>query len=154
MEITAYKGDRNSRTELSFWYNKSQNTVFFPLLRPFGGHQLTVSKRIFNYRLSRGRRYIECAFRILSNKWRIFHRAINLNPDFATDIVKACVILHNFVLERDGYNTDESLSITGLQDIRRTDCVRGGVSANNVRKMMMDYFMTPIGSVKWQYSKI
>ncbi|KAF0717933.1 protein ALP1-like [Aphis craccivora] len=53
------------------------------LLKPYGGHSLTIKKRIFNYRLSRARRYVECTFGILSNKWRIFHRAINLDPDFA-----------------------------------------------------------------------
>ena len=124
------------------------------LLRPFAGHQLTVAKRIFNYRLSRARRYVECSFGIMSNKWRIFRKAINLDPDFAIDIVKSCVVLHNFVLERDGYNTEDTLSITGLQSITRSEYVSGGLSANNVRKIMMDYFLTPIGSIKWQFSKI
>lgn len=124
------------------------------LLRPFGGHQLTIAKRVFNYRLSRARRFVECSFGILSNKWRIFHKAINLKPDFATDIVKSCVVLHNFVLERDGYQTEDALTIVGLQSMSRSECVRGGIPANNVRKIMMDYFLTPIGSVKWQLSKI
>lgn len=38
------------------------------LLRPYGGNSLSVTKRIFNYRLSRARRYVECVFGILSNK--------------------------------------------------------------------------------------
>lgn len=50
------------------------------LLRPYAGTQLTVQKRVFNYRLSRARRYIECDFGILSNKWRIFHRPLNVQP--------------------------------------------------------------------------
>lgn len=97
---------------------------------------------------------MECTFGILSNKWRIFHRAMNVKPDFATEIVKACIILHNFVIVRDGYNTEDALTVTGFEDIPASENVRGGLSANNVRKMMTDYFSTTIGSVKLQYSKI
>ena len=56
-------------------------------------------KRVYNYRLCRTRRYVECAFGILSNKRRIFQRPLNVSPDFAADIVKACVVLYNFVPE-------------------------------------------------------
>ncbi|GFN81019.1 protein alp1-like [Plakobranchus ocellatus] len=70
------------------------------LLRPYGGKYLSPMKRIFNYRLFRARRYVECAYGILSNKWRIFHRPMNVSVEFATDIVKACCILHTFVRQR------------------------------------------------------
>nr|CAH7767053.1 unnamed protein product [Callosobruchus chinensis] len=46
------------------------------LMRAYPGSNLTVPKRIFNYRLCRARRYVECSFGILSNKWRIFHRPL------------------------------------------------------------------------------
>lgn len=124
------------------------------LLRPYGGHNLTTKKRIFNYRLSRARRYIECSFGILSNKWRIFHRPINLQPDFAADIIKACVVLHNFVRDRDGYEVEDTMTITGLVDLPAEETVRGGISANNVRNTLADYFVNPVGSVEWQLSKI
>lgn len=97
---------------------------------------------------------MECSFGILTNKWRIFHRAINLKPDFAVDIVKACVVLHNFVVKEEGYNHEDTLSVIGLENMPRSEIVRGGISANNVRKIITDYFMTPEGSVKWQLSKI
>lgn len=121
------------------------------LLRPYGGSNLTTKKRIFNYRLCRARRYVECTFGILSNKWRIFHRPINVNPDFAVDIVKACVVLHNFVRDRDGYETEDTITITGLEDL---PTVRGGLTANNVRNELADYFLTDVGAVKWQMSKV
>ena len=76
-----------------------------------------------------------------------FPLSINLDSDFAIVIVKSCVVLHNFVLQRDGYNTKDTLSITGLQSItRRNECVRGRFSTNNVRKIMMEYFLTSTGS--------
>ena len=66
------------------------------ILRPYGGFNLSVKKRMYNYRLCRARSYVECAFVILSNKWRIFQRTLNVSPDFTVDIVKACVVLSFF----------------------------------------------------------
>lgn len=60
------------------------------LLRPYGGRNLTHQKRVFSYRLLRARRNVECAFGILSNKWRIFHRPINVNIYLAVDIAQLC----------------------------------------------------------------
>ena len=95
------------------------------LLRPFGETHLTPEKRIFNYRLCRARRYVECAFGILSNKWRIFHRPLNVEPDFDVDIIKACTVLHNFVRERDGFLVEDITTITGLEDLPREHAIRG-----------------------------
>lgn len=124
------------------------------LLRPYGGSNLTLNKRIFNYRLSRARRCVECAFGILSNKWRIFHRPINVDPDFAVDIVKACVVLHNFVRDRDGFMIEDTTTVTGLEDLQGEQSVRGGLSANNVRNILSAYFVSNVGAVPWQMSKI
>lgn len=81
------------------------------IMRPYGGKNLTVTKNVFKYRLSRARRYIECTFGILSNKWRIFHQPLNLKLHLAQNIIKACCILHNFVRIRDGYRYDDTLSV-------------------------------------------
>lgn len=124
------------------------------LLRPYGGKQLTTEQRIFNYRLSRARRYVECSFGILTNKWRIFHRAINLDIGFVVDIVKACVVLHNFVRDRDGISREDKTVVTGFEDLQPGDSVRGGLEANNIRKVFTDYFQTENGAVPWQMSKI
>lgn len=80
------------------------------MLRSYSGHNLSQKQRVFNYRLCRARRYVECAFGIMSNKWRIFHRPIDVSPKFAKNIVKACVILHNIVRKRDGYRIDDIIS--------------------------------------------
>ncbi|XP_050535066.1 uncharacterized protein LOC126902086 [Daktulosphaira vitifoliae] len=124
------------------------------LLRPFGGSQLSEKKRIFNYRLSRVRRFVECTFGILSNKWRIFHRPINLEPDFAVTIVKACVILHNFVRDRNGYQVEDTEVIIGLEEVQREHETRGGLPANNIRNVLSDYFASNAGALEWQMLKI
>ncbi|KAJ8877495.1 hypothetical protein PR048_021950 [Dryococelus australis] len=74
------------------------------VMLPFSGKTLTYKKIIFNYRLSRARRYIECTFGILASKWRIFHGPLNVYNDFVEEIVKACCVLHNYVEIRDGYS--------------------------------------------------
>lgn len=118
------------------------------LLRPYPKAGLNNSRRVFNYRLSRARRYVECAFGILSNKWRVFHTPIHLNPDFATNITKAGCILHNFIRVRDGYTFQDTLSCD-LEDynITRTGCTLNG---RDVREQFKDYFMSPVGRIPWQ----
>ncbi|KAJ8889199.1 hypothetical protein PR048_008696 [Dryococelus australis] len=115
------------------------------LLRPFGGTHLPIEKIIFNYRLCRARRYVECGFGILRNKWRIFHRPINVQPDFAVDIVKACILLHNFVRDRDGFVIEDTTTITDLEDVPQETVVRGGLTPNNIINILCTYFVSALG---------
>jgi len=96
------------------------------ILRPYGGSNLSVKKRAYKYRLCRARSYVKCAFGILSNKWRIFQRPLNVSPDFAVVIVKDCVVLHSFVRERDCYKFEDTLTVTGFEDAPDRQSVRGG----------------------------
>lgn len=124
------------------------------VLRPYGGKMLSYEKKIFNYRLSRARRYVECSFGILSNKWRIFHRAINVNVDFIVDIIKACCVLHNFVRERDGHRLEDTLTVEGFENVSNMDERRRNVSAVRNRNILANYFTSDAGKVVWQDSKI
>lgn len=68
-------------------------------MRPYGGTHIDNKKKIFKYRLSRVRRFVECAFGILTNKWRILHRPLDVHPETAIEVVKVCIVLHSFVKE-------------------------------------------------------
>lgn len=122
------------------------------MLRPYSGKHLDFGKRIFNYRLSRARRCIECSFGILTNKWRIFHRPLNVSISFAEKIVKACCILHNFVRQRDGYNFHDTLNITGLENIEN---IHMPISRSvTTRDSLKDYFLSEEGAIPWQERRI
>lgn len=125
------------------------------LMRPYPAKSLTRKRRIFNYRLSRARGKIECSFGILSNKWRIFHRPMNVFEETATAIIKACCALHNFVRVRDGFKFEDTLTVTGLHDTENTEQeIRGRKSAYKYREAFADYFCSSVGSVSWQDTKI
>lgn len=51
------------------------------MMRPYARNDLNVTKKTYNYRHCRARRYVECTFGIFANKWRIFHKPINVNID-------------------------------------------------------------------------
>nr|CAI5845003.1 unnamed protein product [Callosobruchus analis] len=62
------------------------------LLKPYSRQRLGIEERIFNYRLSRARRCVECAFGILVAKWRCLKTELQIAPD-KVDIIVKCVCL-------------------------------------------------------------
>ena len=75
----------------------------------FYGSNLNVKKSVYNYRLCRAQSYKECAFGVMSNKWRYFKGPFNFSPDiavvrtvlfctvlFAREMVVICSFLGNF----------------------------------------------------------
>ncbi|KAJ8868503.1 hypothetical protein PR048_030031 [Dryococelus australis] len=118
-------------------------------LRPYCGRELDHMKC-----------FVECAFGIMSNKWRIFHRPLNVSTDLAVDIVKACCILQNFIHKDKGLSTtfvdtimDENSELSTLP---RSQAVRGSLGANAIRYRFANYFVSecgriPLVSQNWQF---
>ncbi|VVC38689.1 Harbinger transposase-derived nuclease domain, partial [Cinara cedri] len=97
------------------------------LLKLYSKTGLNNYEIIFNCRLS-PRRFVECAFGVLSNKWRVLHTSLLVEPDFSNDIIKACCILHKFIRKRDGYNFEgPAVQSQGIE----------------VRDYYSEYFMRP-----------
>uniref|UniRef100_A0A8C5PZ95 DDE Tnp4 domain-containing protein n=1 Tax=Leptobrachium leishanense TaxID=445787 RepID=A0A8C5PZ95_9ANUR len=124
------------------------------LLRPYSGTQLSEKKRVFNYRLSRARHCVECSFGILTNKWHIFHRPLNVNVNFAVDIVKCCCVLHNFVQDRDGYNLDDSFSSAAFEDFVNSTAMNVNRRNFRYRDTLAYYFVSESGQIPWQMGRI
>lgn len=121
------------------------------VMRPYTGTLLPHKKRIFNYRLCRARRYVECSFGIFTNKWRIFHRPINLDLKLTTNVIECCCILHNFVRSRDGFDFDDTLSMLGLRNMEHSRTTRrAGRPQNQRRDVLADYFVSDVGKLSWQ----
>ncbi|XP_029969512.1 protein ANTAGONIST OF LIKE HETEROCHROMATIN PROTEIN 1 isoform X2 [Salarias fasciatus] len=132
------------------------------LMKPFPFRQLDYEQRIFNYRLSRGRRVVENGFGILANRWRVFLSTIALHPDKVQKLILACVCLHNYLREV----RSETYTIPGLADTETTDhrlveglwrndglgamlplqigrCGNNPMAAKEVRDKLKTYFVTP-----------
>jgi len=61
------------------------------LMKPFARKDLPCEENVFNYRLSRASRCVECAFGILRAKWRLLNKAIETNVNKAERIVRLSV---------------------------------------------------------------
>lgn len=119
------------------------------LMRPYGGKHLTNNKRIFNYRLSRARRYIECSFGILANKWRIFHRPMDVRKELAIIIIKTCCVLHNYVRQKDGYRFQDTLEVPSELGTPPGPPSRASRSSASYRDLFADYFVNT-NPLEWQ----
>lgn len=71
------------------------------LMKPYSRKDLQGAEETFNYRLSRGRRVVECAFGILTSKWRLLLKEIEARPENADIIVKCVCLLHNIIIDKE-----------------------------------------------------
>lgn len=68
------------------------------MMKPYRRDLATGSPNtILNYRLSRARRIVENAFRLMALIFRVFRRPMMVKPDTVVDIVLTCIHLRNFL---------------------------------------------------------
>lgn len=132
-------------------------------LKPFSHKDLTPELRIFNYRISIARRFVENVFGILANRFCVYKTDINLNVDTIDKVVRATCVLHNFLRRKSnqyncsgaldvescdlGYSTDTQRDLQELQV--STNAGHQSNIAKRVRNTFVDYFNNE-GSVSWQ----
>ncbi|XP_075440410.1 uncharacterized protein LOC142485089 [Ascaphus truei] len=122
------------------------------LMKPYCRKGLTKEGEIFNYRLSRARRCVECAFGIMSAKWRILLKAIETLVPNAKSIVKCVSILHNVVIDLEGANEgvmNDSTAVLPTSFRRNKANSAPGKIAKCIRDTFRDYFNAE-GAVPWQ----
>ncbi|CAN0858335.1 Putative nuclease HARBI1 [Linum grandiflorum] len=85
-------------TELprGFWYHLDSNGTIL-----VSGEHLdqTHPHKYYNMKHSSARNVIERTFRVLKKKWAILRDTTWFSPDLVAQIVNACCLLHNFILQ-------------------------------------------------------
>lgn len=147
------------------------------MLKPYPGRLYDDrNSRIFNYRLSRARRFVENAFGIVVSRWRVLRGRMMVGPQVAQQVVLAVCVLYNFLTkpeevcstylppgmadtaDSDGRITNGSWRLDSSpkeswqslpQQGNRGHCV----SAKEVRDNCRDFF-NGIGRVAWQNDMI
>uniref|UniRef100_A0A8C1ZFG2 DDE Tnp4 domain-containing protein n=1 Tax=Cyprinus carpio TaxID=7962 RepID=A0A8C1ZFG2_CYPCA len=104
------------------------------LLRPYPGRAIPADQRIFNFRLSHGRRI-----------FRVYHRVMELSPCNAEKIVQATTILHYF--NRWGHENSPSTTGSALNAAGRMGSSTASREALAVRDQYREYFSSPCGAV-------
>lgn len=138
-----------------------------------GNHTMGSSKRVFNYRVCRGRRVVENVFGQLTHKFKIFHRPIQLIPEKATTVTLACIHLFNYIkrtaaTQQNEYDTennqgeifpgewrrhlenDSCLDNMSGEDNQTSDTT---VTAEDTRVELTHYFLSSVGGLEWQYNQ-
>jgi hypothetical protein len=149
------------------------------LIKPYSYKDQPGPNRVFNYRLSRARRIVENVFGIIANRFRILRKPLMLTPNKVNNIVLAICAVHNFLMKRkdpmnryapagsfDSENEDTHVVLPGAwrqeggTPVHNLLPLRGGIHHNYsaeaklVREELKEYFMSPIGEVRWQYKYI
>ena len=130
------------------------------LMRPFprGTACLSQDELVFN-RLSRTRRIVENTFGILVQCWRSFSRKLKLLPENADSVVKACVVLHNFLRgTKDLNDMTQQLNLDNVPFLKYDGAIldlnRRGYKSSTVAKAIKNiykkFFRRPEGQVTWQ----
>jgi len=131
------------------------------ILKPYSKRNLTHEEMIFNYRLSRCRRCVECAFGIMCSKWRLLYKPIETKIEKAENIARAITLLHNIIIDLDGIPNaiaiEEAMESFEFQkknqeitNISRKSLNRYSNDAKQLRDTLKSYFNSPIGKISFQ----
>ena len=135
------------------------------LMKPQSRRNMNHDQRIYNYRISRGRRIVENVFGVLSSRFRVLRTTIQFQAQHVTRIIYACCILHNLMRMRfrnghiDQFDKEETNGEVrpggwreegGLIDLNQPRGMRGTEAAKAQRLYLQQYFNSPAGALPFQ----
>ncbi|KAJ8868586.1 hypothetical protein PR048_030124 [Dryococelus australis] len=129
------------------------------LMRPYPRCSVTgnMDNKVFNYRLSRARQTVECAFGIMASKFRAFRKPFEMKLEIIDCIGKVGCVLHNYSrahttsCEARDDNTEEMFADQLLHP--SSQIVRPTTNAFHVRENFISCFNTS-GAVPWQRESV
>lgn len=139
------------------------------IMKPYSKRSLSLTERVYNYRLSRARRIIENVFGIASARFRCLRRTFALAPEKVTTVVSAVCVLHNFCMSRSktvyapaSYVDSEVNGVfrpgnwrqdspEGLTPLAQTTNANAPTEAKEIMREFTEFFVTQVGQVPWQY---
>ena len=146
------------------------------MMKPYTGRNLSEENLVFNYRLSRCRRTIENAFGIMASRWQVFRRQICASVETVERVAKACVTLHNYLLQTDNacyvpsgfvdsvsesgdvipgsWRSDTQNDLGGLQSLTGIRSNNYTNNAKEIRENFKTYFNSSEGSIDWQLNHV
>ena len=116
-------------------------------MRPYPRKNAGRQQDIYNERLSLARQVVECAFGIMTSKWRLLTKAIEVEPERADSIIKCTCLLHNLVIDRESVPLNFGPTTSGSQQNVATN--RGSTVGENhaarraydIREQFKTYFV-------------
>lgn len=134
-------------------------------MRPNPRRTLTNKKRIFNYRISRGRKTVECSFGMMSQKFEVLMSPIRCtNETTINNIIRSVCILHNFIRKMEGQkyipsidfnvNNPEDFQVPNefIRDNQDQNELPRTQTASDLRAYLSSYFVKPYASLPWQWN--
>lgn len=89
----------NKNDPLLFYFNLF--LIIYVVINVTVNRQLTNEKRIYNYRLSRASRILECAFGIMVKRFNVLENNMLVGPEKATKITRAICVLQSLTMTRE-----------------------------------------------------
>jgi len=150
-------GERRSARPFPYFFVADDAFALKPwIMKPYGSRLLTEDQRTYNYRISRARMVVECAFGMLSQRFQCLLNGLKQKTDESLDsVIMCCIMLHNFLVMRNPANVNPAQDANApppFDPLQRAHARNiGGTQGKTYRDQLKDYVNGIHGQVFWQH---